>query len=146
MNLQTYLATPAAIKDAAFVQARKDWLSILLHDWHHGQYDMHVPDFLAHGGVNIFDVSDAQIAEALPRFAHKMNTHYTFRYEAVNMLTGLGKPANIALAAIDQSYNYDQVNGDLRELLWEHNETEDEFVPTPQTGTSILIAYNTMRI
>jgi hypothetical protein len=73
MKLQEYKDTPQEIKHAAFVQARKDWLSILLHDWFSGEHDEHIDNFLA-AGVDIFQTPDAEIARGFGIYVYKV-TH-----------------------------------------------------------------------
>lgn len=71
MKLSEYKATPREIKNAAFVQARKDWLSILLHDWYSGQLDHLVDEYLAKTDLDIFQASDADIATGFAQFARE---------------------------------------------------------------------------
>jgi hypothetical protein len=68
MKLKEFKETPREIRDAAFVTAKKDWLSILLHDWYGGDHDEHIDEFLAKEGVDIFNPSDSDIAVAFGKF------------------------------------------------------------------------------
>jgi hypothetical protein len=71
MKLQEYKDTPCEIKNAAFVTARKDWLSILLHDWYIGMLDDLIDEYLAKTDLDIFQTPDADIATGFAQFARE---------------------------------------------------------------------------
>lgn len=69
MKLQEYKDTPKDGKAQAFVQAKEDWLSILLHDWYSGLLDDLIEEFLNTPDLDIFQPSDGQIVNAFAQFA-----------------------------------------------------------------------------
>lgn len=71
MKLAEYKATPREIKSAAFVMARKDWLSILLHDWYSGLLDDLIDEYLAKVDLDIFQTPDADIATGFAQYARE---------------------------------------------------------------------------
>jgi hypothetical protein len=68
MKLQEFKDTPKEIKSAAFVMAKKDWLSILLHDWYSGLLDDLIDEYLA-SDIDIFNVTDDTVADGFAAFA-----------------------------------------------------------------------------
>ena len=68
---------------------------------------------------------------------------FTTRAETVDYLVSQGKPRGLAIAAINETYNYEDV-GDKRGLLFEANEETEDFEPCKINEVEAMQAYDTM--